>query len=146
MWRGLKQPYGRFQCQRSWIRDGQAISVSRTIYAHTMFRLDSRVDISDTIEIKLRALASHGSQMTFLTNFSGQPCTDVVENVRICAAYPGGFSQAQIMLKHSSWSTKAARNSGFSIPTIGLILNHSLADLATALRYRMLVDLIVCKC
>lgn len=73
-----------------YVTDKPSHKVSRTIYADTIFGLDFEpdfwVDISDTIEIKLRALASHKSQMTFLANFPGQPWTDVVENVRVCAA------------------------------------------------------------
>ena len=105
-----------------YVTDRPCHRVTRTIYADTIFGLDFEpdfwVDISDTIEIKLRALASHKSQMKFLASFPGQPWTDVVENVRICAAYRGlqsgvKYAEAFKLVK------KSGQNYAFNVPTIG---------------------------
>lgn len=95
--------------------------VWRTIYADTVFGLDFDpdlwVDISDTIETKLRALGCYKSQIAMLEHFPGQSWTDVLENVRTCAAYRGlqsgvKYAEAFKLVK------KSGQNYAFQAPTL----------------------------
>jgi LmbE family N-acetylglucosaminyl deacetylase len=65
--------------------------VARTLYCDTIFGLDFEpdfwVDISETIDIKLKALSAHKSQLSFLTK--AQRFQDTVEDVKVCARYRG---------------------------------------------------------
>jgi LmbE family N-acetylglucosaminyl deacetylase len=95
--------------------------VYRTIYADTESGLDFDpdfwIDISDTIETKLKALACHKSQMAFLTKFPGQPWTNVVENVRTCAEYRG-FQSGVKYAEAFKLVKKSGQNYAFGVPTI----------------------------
>lgn len=102
----------------SYKTDKPSHGVRRTIYADTVMGLDFEpdfwVDISETIDIKLRALACHKSQVSFMEDWQG---TSLLENARILSAYRGlqsgvKYAEAFKLVK------KSGQNHAFSIPTI----------------------------
>ena len=105
-----------------YLTDKPAHGVQRTIYADTIFGLDFEpdfwVDISDTVEMKLKALSRHKSQMTSLPQRSlNLPWKNVVEDARVCAAYRGlqsgvKYAEAFKLVK------KSGQNYAFDIPRI----------------------------
>ena len=66
-------------------------TVARTLYCDTIFGLnfdpDFWVDITETIDIKLKALAAHQTQVSFLPKV--QKFSDTIEDIRVCARYRG---------------------------------------------------------
>ena len=73
------------------------------------FDPEQYVDISDTVETKLKMLAKHESQLTWLREHDG---VDILENVRTAARFRGlqcGVEYAEAFRTHAVWGRQTTR-------------------------------------